>query len=251
VFTDLNGFTAVAEELDDPIKVSELLIEYFTKTSRCILENQGTIIKYIGDAVMAAWGAPVADADHACNAALAAWQLREASKLVVGGRVLTTRVGLSTGTVAAGNLGSPYRFDYTVVGDTVNLASRLEGLNKMLETSILISEATCHRLDDRFVTRLVGHFAVAGKTHSIPVHELLCPRTNKTGDFGWISTFDKALRMIKEGDFTAAGGLLRQTVWERGGRNGPSEFYMRKLVELEKCGDLRTWTGVVNLAEKH
>lgn len=251
VFTDLEGFTALAEELHDPIRTSELLIEYFTKTSQCILQNHGTIIKYIGDSVLAAWGAPVTDLNHPIDAARSAWELHQASKLVVLGRVLVTRLGLSTGMVAAGNLGSPTRFDYTVVGDTVNLASRLESLNKLLGTNILISEATCHRLNDLFLTRLVGHFALAGKTHSIPVHELFCPKEQTAEDYKWINTFEAALGAIRGGDFSTANAALRQTVWERGGSDGPSEFYLRQIAAREKAGDLQTWTGVVNLLDKN
>ncbi len=250
VFTDLKGSAAVAEELNDPLKFSGLLIDYFTQTSQCILANDGTIIKYIGDAVMAVWGAPLSDPGHASKAAMAAWQLCEASKLAVGGRVLTTRVGLSTGMVAAGNLGSPFRFDYTVMGDTVNLASRLEGLNKILGTSILVSDSTCRQLGDRFRTRLLGNFAVAGKSHGITVHELLSPTRDPRDDFGWVATFDAALESIRTGAFAEAKALLRKTVWERGGHDGPSEFYIKKMGELENLRQLESWTGLVRLEEK-
>src|ERR1043165_2330513 len=104
-----------------------------------VFDNGGTIIKYIGDSVMAAWGVPLEDPKHPHKAVKAALDLSAASKLVVRGRVLTTRVGVSTGQVLAGNLGSPYRFDYTCIGDTTNLASRLEGMNKMVGTDGLLS----------------------------------------------------------------------------------------------------------------
>ena len=250
LFTDCKGFTSVSEELNDPLKISELLIEYFTQTSRCVLDNGGTIIKYVGDCVMAAWGAPLDDSDHPRKATLAGWQLSEASKVVVKGRVLTTRVGLSTGMVVAGNLGSPYRFDYTVIGDTVNLASRLEGLNKLLNTSVLISESTQCRVDQHFVTRLVGHFAVAGKSHGVAVHEVLGTATSKDLKFDWLGTFNEAMNAIKNGAFADANALLRKSIWERGGEDGPSEFYLRKIADLEQRGRLREWTGVVKLDEK-
>lgn len=250
LFTDCKGFTSVSEELNDPLKLSELLIEYFTQTSSCVLDNGGTIIKYIGDCVMAVWGAPLDDPDHPRKATLAGWQLSEASKVVVRGRVLTTRVGLSTGTVVAGNLGSPYRFDYTVIGDTVNLASRLEGLNKMLNTSVLISESTQRCIGEHFVTRLVGHFAVAGKSHGVAVHEVLGTAAGKDQKFDWLATFNEAMNAIKTGAFADANALLRKSIWERGGEDGPSEFYLRKIADLEKSDRLREWTGVVRLDEK-
>jgi len=250
LFTDCKGFTTVAEELNDPQQVAELLIEYFTHSSRCVLDNGGTIIKYIGDSVMAAWGMPLEDPEHPRKAVQAAWELSEASKLVVRGRVLTTRVGVSTGNVLAGNLGSPYRFDYTCIGDTTNLASRLEGMNKMLGTSILISESTAKRLNNEFVVRLTGYFAVAGKTHGIAVYEVLGPAKSAESNVAWLPSFNQALEGIKTGAFEDAKTLFRKTIWERGGEDGPSQFYLKKIVALEKADQLREWTGVVRLDEK-
>ena len=250
LFTDCKGFTSVSEELNDPQKLSELLIEYFTQSSRCVLDNGGTIIKYIGDSVMAAWGAPLDDPEHPRKAVQAAWELSEASKLVVRGRVLTTRVGVSPGNVLAGNLGSPYRFDYTCIGDTTNLASRLEGMNKMLGTSVLLSESTQQRLGANFITRLVGQFAVAGKARGIAVHELLGPNTSVDGKFEWLSSFNQALLAIHDGSFEEAKKLFRKTIWDRGGEDSPSEFYLKKIADLEKADKLREWTGVVRLDEK-
>jgi len=250
LFTDCKGFTSVSEELDDPWQVSQLLIEYFTQTSRCILDNQGTIIKYIGDSVMATWGAPLEDADHPNKAARAAWQLSAASKLVVRGRVLTTRVGVATGQVLAGNLGSPYRFDYTCIGDTTNLASRLEGMNKMLGTSILMSERTAAALRSDFRTRLVGRFAVAGKAHSLAVHEMISGEQQDTPNPEWLAFFQESLEAIKAGNFDEAKQLFRKTIWERGGEDGPSQFYLKKIAAIEKAGQLNEWTGVVRLDDK-
>ena len=140
IFTDLENFTTISENLD-PAEVSEILTSYFGQTTKCILENKGTIIKYIGDAVFAAWGAPIDDPHHAIRAAETACDLRCLSELVVRGKTLRTRVGIHSGKVLAGNLGSTYRFDYTMIGDAVNFASRLESLNKYLRTQVLISDA--------------------------------------------------------------------------------------------------------------
>jgi adenylate cyclase len=216
-----------------------------------VLDNDGTIIKYIGDSVMAAWGAPILEKDHAYKAALAAWQMEEASKIVVLGRALHTRLGICTGEVLAGNLGSPYRFDYTMIGDTTNLASRLEGLNKVVNTSILISDSTHKRLGDRFITRLIGHFALAGKAHGVPIYELICPASESAAAaHKWVGIFAEAIEAIKTGAFEHAKVLFRKTLWERGGEDGPSEFYIKLIAQLEKENALQEWTGVVKLTEK-
>ena len=140
IFTDLESFTTISEDLD-PAEVSALLIAYFEQTTRCILKNKGTIIKYVGDAVMAAWGAPIDEPAHAICATEAACDLRCLAEIEVRGKKLRTRVGVHSGQVLAGNLGSSFRFDYTMIGDTTNFASRLESLNKYLGTQVLISEA--------------------------------------------------------------------------------------------------------------
>jgi adenylate cyclase len=251
VFTDCEGFTAMTEELNDPVKVSDILIAYFTHTSKCVLDNDGTIIKYIGDSVMAAWGAPIVEKDHAYKAALAACQMKEASKIVVLGRSLHTRLGICTGEVLAGNLGSPYRFDYTMIGDTTNFASRLEGLNKIVNTGILISDSTRRQLGDKFITRLIGHFALVGKAHGLPIHELICPASDSAVAANqWVSIFDEAIEAIKTGAFDQAKVLFRKTLWERGGEDGPSEFYLKQIAQLEKENALQEWTGVVKLTQK-
>jgi adenylate cyclase len=178
--------------------------------------------------------------------------MSEASKNVVLGRLLKTRVGVATGPALAGNLGSPYRFDYTLIGDTTNFASRLEGLNKFANTNILISDSTQKAIGDRFVTRLMGHFMLVGKSHGLPVHELICPSSEPAaeGHRKWAALFAEAMEAIKTGQFEQAKVMLRKTVWERGGEDGPSEFYLKKIAELEKEHTLQEWTGVVKLTEK-
>ena len=140
MFTDLENFATLAEELDKPELVARVLTTHFTQTSGHILDNDGTIIKFIGDSVHAVWGAPLPDKDHARKAVLAAWRLHEDSQKEVNGHLLRTRIGLNTGQMLSGNMGSAQRFDYAVTGDAVNFASRLEGLNKYLGTSVLISD---------------------------------------------------------------------------------------------------------------
>ena len=249
IFTDLESFTTLSENLD-PAEVSEILTSYFGQTTKCILENKGTVIKYIGDAVFAAWGAPIDEPRHATYAAESACDLRCLTELEIHGIKLRTRIGIHSGKVLAGNLGSPYRFDYTMIGDAVNFASRLESLNKYLSTQILISDAVRQQLGDRFITRRLGEFQVAGKKQSVIIHELLCRCDAESGEKSWIEVFEQGLGGFRTGDFNTAREHMNRTRELRGGSDGPSEFYLRKLDKLEQNGHVENWTGVVELSDK-
>jgi adenylate cyclase len=249
IFTDLENFTTVSEDLD-PTEVSEMLTAYFGQTTSCILKNRGTIIKYVGDAVFAAWGAPIDEPAHAIRAAEAACDLRCLLELEVRGKKLRTRVGIHSGKVLAGNLGSSFRFDYTMIGDAVNFASRLESLNKYLRTQVLISDAVRQQLGDKFITRRLGEFRVAGKTRSVLIHELLCRRDSESGEKSWIERFETGLRAFGSAEFREARDSMNRTRQMRGGSDGPAEFYLKKIAALEANGHSENWTGVVELTEK-
>jgi len=249
IFTDLENFTTLSEDLD-PAEVSAILIAYFEQTTRCILENKGTIIKYVGDAVMAAWGAPVDEPAHAIRAVEAACDLRYLTELEVRGKKLRTRIGIHSGKVLAGNLGSTFRFDYTMIGDAVNFASRLESLNKYLSTQVLISDAVRQQLGDKFITRRLGEFRVAGKTRSVVIHELLCRCDSESGEKSWIELFETGLRAFGSAEFREARDSMNRTRQMRGGFDGPAEFYLKKIAALEANGHSENWTGVVQLTEK-
>ena len=184
------------------------------------------------------------------RAAETACDLRCLSELVVHGKTLRTRVGIHSGKVLAGNLGSSYRFDYTMIGDAVNFASRLESLNKYLSTQVLISDAVRQQLGDGFVTRLLGEFRVAGKTQSVIIHELLCRCEAEKGEKLWIDSFEEGLGVFRAGEFKEARAYMDRTRQMRGGSDGPAEFYLRKIAALEKNGGLENWTGVIELSEK-
>ena len=151
---------------------------YLTPMTNIVFEEGGTLDKYIGDAVMAFWGAPVAQEDHALRACRAAMRFLEEVERLRPGWVaegvgeVEIGVGINTGPMVVGNMGSDVRFDYTVMGDTVNLASRLEGANKLFGTRVLLSEETFVRVRAEVCGRRLGAVRVRGKQHPTQVYEL-------------------------------------------------------------------------------
>lgn len=174
MFSDLQGFAAATERME-PEQVLLWLSSYFDAMSQAIDANHGTIDKYIGDAVMALWNAPVEDADHVDNACRAMLACREVGRRLnsTGNVSLTTRMGLHTGTAMVGNLGSRDRMQYTALGGVVNLASRIEGLNKHFGTELMVTDAVARAVDGRFLLRPFGPVLVAGTTIPLSVFELL------------------------------------------------------------------------------
>ncbi len=178
LFSDIAGFTTISENCQ-PEVISHLINTYMTAMTSIILKYNGTIDKFIGDAIMAFWGAPVPDPDHALNACRTAVAMQE--RLItlrdelrgMGLPEITVRIGLNTGMVIAGNMGSEDLFDYTVLGDAVNLASRLEGANKQFGTGIMISRYTYEKVSDWVEARLLGRISVKGKAEEVEVYELI------------------------------------------------------------------------------
>jgi adenylate cyclase len=182
-FCDLAGFTDLSEQVT-PDELLELINGYLQETSDCLMEYGAYIDKYIGDAVMAVFGAPQDQPDHAlaaCRAALAAQKVlaaRNAKLALTHGRTLHMRIGVNTGWMTVGNLGSERKKNYTVLGDAVNLASRLEGANKEFGTSILLGEATAARVRDQLVLRPLTALRVKGKQTAVQVFELVGERAS-------------------------------------------------------------------------
>lgn len=177
-FSDLQGFTSIAEGLD-PEELTSLLNEYLSAMTEIIQDEGGTVDKYVGDAIIAFWNAPLEQPDHVARCARAALrcqaklsELRPVFRARIG-KELAMRIGLNTGAAIVGNMGSRSRFDYTVLGDAVNLASRLEGVNKQFGTWILASEALRKELGDAFAAREISRVAVVGRKEAVRVFELL------------------------------------------------------------------------------
>ncbi len=216
LFSDIAGFTNVAEKMD-PDRVVEILAEYLQVMSDAIRDTGGTVDKYIGDAIMAFWGAPHDDPDHASSAARGALAMQEALATLQarwdeeGLPNFDTRIGLNTGEMVVGNIGAPDRLNYTVMGDAVNLGARLEPLNKEYGTMTMIGEATVARWSEEaraeLVVRRLDWVAVKGKETAILVYELV----------GTKETVSPALRAAIE-KYERGLDLYRARAFEEGAR---------------------------------
>jgi adenylate cyclase len=178
LFADVRDFTTVAERLSPP-ELTALMNKFFTAMTDAVLAHRGMLDKYIGDSLMAVFGAPLPDPEHPFNACRAAVAMREAlarlhARWRVEGRpCLEMRIGINTGPMVIGNMGTERRFDYTVMGDEVNVAARLEGANKALGTGILVSASTREAAGAGVVLRPCGSIEVRGRKQPVAVFELL------------------------------------------------------------------------------
>ena len=175
LFSDVRGFTNISEGLD-PKQLSMLMNEFLTPLSRVVYKHRGTIDKYMGDCIMAFWGAPLPDKDHARNAILSGIEMQETLKALQprfrehGWPEIQVGVGINTGRVSVGNMGSEVRVAYTVMGDEVNLASRLEGITKQYGVGIIVGENTRHLVNE-FLYRELDHVRVKGKDNPVAIYE--------------------------------------------------------------------------------
>ena len=210
LFSDLRSFTTLSESLS-PLETGRLLNTYFDTMIPIVFDHQGTLDKLIGDAIMAFFGAPGTLQDHPVKAAQTALHMVEQLKRLRSERNdikgidrLEVGIGLNTGQVIVGNLGSQRFMDYTVIGDTVNLGSRLEGLNKTYGTSIIVSRSTAERLDSRFVLRELDKVLVKGKEDAVTIFELM----------GFSETIvDKKMELVES--FASAIAFYRNREWDQ------------------------------------
>ncbi len=209
LFSDVRGFTSISEGLD-PKELSTLMNEFLTPLSRIIYKQRGTIDKYMGDCIMAFWGAPLQDKDHARNAILASLEMQKTLKALQpsfkerGWPEIRIGVGINTGPVSVGNMGSEVRVAYTVMGDEVNLASRLEGLTKQYGVEIIVGENTRHLVTD-FLYRELDHVRVKGKDKAVAIYEpmaLVCEASKALQDE--VRLFHEVRRLYRKGNWDQA-----------------------------------------------
>ena len=253
LFTDIKGFTTIAETMSAE-NTASMLNAYFSEATKHVFDAGGTLIKFIGDAVFAIWGAPIRREDHAtqaCAAALALARAQDADGEKAGPVIsLATRIGVHTGSMLVGNLGSEQRFDYTAIGDAVNLASRIEGLNKAFGTRALASGETILATDGRFVTRSLGLVRVVGRQEPVVLHELITTQDEKErADTGLLEAFAAARRDFDEGRFDEAARGFKAALDRSGGKDGPSSYFLHAAEELAATPP-PSWDGVLVMEHK-
>ncbi|MFO0581764.1 MAG: adenylate/guanylate cyclase domain-containing protein [Anaeromyxobacter sp.] len=254
-FSDIRGFTTVSEGLD-PERLVELLNAYLSAQAEIVERNAGYVDKYVGDAIMAVWGAPVPDADHAARACRAALELRANLDRLRPewkarfGVELFARAGVNTCDAVAGNIGSVRKAQYTVLGDGVNLASRLEGANKAYGTEILVGDRTRQKAGDRFVFRTMDLLQVKGKNVGVPVFVLVAERgALPPEEEAWLARWEEAVAAYRARDFAGArAGFVSL------GAGRPADEPCR--VYVERCDAFLAapppdgWNGVYELHDK-
>ena len=249
LFSDIANFTSISEGLDSD-ELARYMNSYFqTAVARCIHHTDGTIVKYIGDAIFAFWNAPDPQSDHALRACEAALRFRDQPPQYMNGQQLFTRIGLHTGVANVGNFGSTARVDYTALGENINLASRMEGLNKYLGTDILITGQTREGAGDKITSRFAGHFRLKGFEKAAEAYELLGFRDQAEASKPWRETFENALREFGQRNFDAAEAGFRCTLEVRP-NDGPAKFYLHQIAELRVHPPAPDWAGEIELKDK-
>jgi adenylate cyclase len=253
LFSDLAGFTSISETMT-PEDLIGLLNEYFSPLVQIILAHQGTLDKFIGDAIMAFWGAPLPLEDHAVKACQTALAMQRAMSSLQdrwqerGYPLLTTRIGMHSGPLVAGNVGSRERFNYTVLGDTVNLASRLESVNKIYGTNIILSQDNHRLVADKFLFRELDLIRVKGRVQPVTIYELLgSPEEIK--ELLWLDAFAAGRKAYQSGDWDRAEAFFQEVLHLKPD-DPPSLLYLTRVRHYREIPPPSDWRGIFIMDSK-
>ncbi len=254
LFSDIYNFTDFSEGRK-AVDLVKFLNEYFEKLTQIILEHNGLLDKYTGDGIMALFGVPIPREDHAilaCNAAISHHNfslhlLKNSNNLSSAGHFhINTRIGLNSGSIVVGNIGSKRRMDYTAIGDNVNLASRLESVNKIYKTNIIISHSTYELISEYFVCRELDCLRVKGKKEPTKIYELLDERgAELSNNYDWIEQYHTALSLYQKGDWNKAIKLFKELA-QGPQKDNPSKVMLDRCIELKK-NPPEKWNGILTL----
>jgi adenylate cyclase len=248
-FSDIANFTTYSEGKSAE-EVITILNKYFESFSEFILDNKGLLDKYMGDGIMAIFGAPFHLKNHAYLACKTALQHKKFAETVTNKAAFlhkNTRIGINSGNIVAGNLGSEKKTDYTAIGDDVNLGSRLEGVNKVYKTKIIISQSTYDLVKDDFICRELDRLKVKGKNKATSIYELIDFKKDN-GSVMWIDFYHKGLYEYKKGNWDEAIKYFNK-VLELKANDYPSELMIERCNKL-KIENPENWDGVIVLKSK-
>jgi adenylate cyclase len=254
LFSDIRGFTTISEKLT-PEDLVHLLNEYLTEMTNLVFKYDGLLDKYMGDAIMAVFGAPLDQPDHALRACRTALGMMDELKKLQekwadeGRPVFDIGIGINSGDMVVGNMGSDMRFDYTVMGDMVNLGSRLEGTNKEYGTNIIISEYTYAVVKDALFCRELDSVRVKGKKLPVKIYELLGEKKDIEKWEKAVSLFEEGLSKYKQGLWDEAIAAFRK-VLEMRKDDAPAKLYIDRCEELKKNPPEGPWDGVFTMTRK-
>ena len=252
-FSDIRGFTAFSEKMD-PQTLSQVLNEYLTPMTEIVFRNKGTLDKYMGDAIMAFFGAPVNYKDHAYQACLSALESQQRLKQInvtfkeKGWPEISIGIGINTGEMSVGNMGSQIVQNYTVMGDAVNLASRLEGATKEYGVKILISETTQKSLDDSLVTRYVDTLRVKGKSKPVEIYEVISRKEDFTESEN-LTIYIEAMHLYKKQNFVDAKNIFSILATRNAG-DALIQLYVLRCEEFINEPPPFNWDGVFEMKTK-
>jgi adenylate cyclase len=254
-FSDIAGFSSFSEKLT-PTELVNVLNDYLTEMCNIIIGLEGTVDKFEGDAIIAFWGAPTVQQDHAKLACFASIDMNKAlvplrDKWVAEGRPsISVRMGLNSGPMVVGNMGSAQRMNYTIMGDVVNLAARLEGANKVYNSGLMISEATYGACQSDIDVRELDTIRVVGKSEPVKVYQLL-ERKNQTENSiaDLVEKFERALDLYKDGNYKDALSGFESCV-QFSPEDGPSLVYVDRCRDFIATPPAANWDGVFTMESK-
>jgi adenylate cyclase len=257
IFTDVKGFSTISEQLD-PEELVSLLNRYLSAMSDIVLTEKGTIDKYEGDAIIAFFGAPLDLADHAMRACVSAIKMKKAeeelNKVIMEQKLspspLLTRIGINTGNMVAGNMGTANKMNYTIMGNAVNLAARLEGVNKQYGTWILASEDTIKETGQQLLNRKLDRVRVVGINEPVRLRELIeLYELAENNQKKLVSIFHDALDHFEKRNWKSAAGGFKEALSIRNDDH-PSQMYLERCEQFIVKPPDDKWDGVYNLTSK-
>jgi len=254
MFSDIRDFTTLSEGLT-PDDLVHLLNQYLGAMTDILFQNLGTLDKYIGDAIMAFWGSPYPQQDHALSACRCALQmlagLEELNRKWAeqGRRQISIGIGLNSGPVNVGNMGSDKRLAWTVMGDNVNLASRLEGMTKQYRSRVIISESTYDKVADQFVAREVDRIRVKGKKQPVVIYELLAPISQRDAYASLLTQYNAALDVYRSQNWREATGKFGE-ILAAYPDDGPTQVLLQRCIEFMEETPDPEWDGVYVMKSK-